>query len=171
MHAIDKSSLQSWLSSELEQYGIDSRLYARHILDLFLNSGYTTDLLLNEREKKIFSFISDCPKKNSKLKRKAESRSNSFPCAYNEVVWKKQMALERLLDAADEDVASSNRDNIMTLIDKLHDLIEGLTDTKVTSIKKKPKENYNDAFPCLSPTDAKENEASNSKCEKYKAAK
>ena len=37
------------------------------------------------------------------------------------------MALERLLDAADEDVASSNRDNIMTLIDKLHDLIEGLT--------------------------------------------
>lgn len=151
MHTIDKSSLQSWLSSELEQYGIDSNLYARHILDLFLNSGYTTDLLLNKREKNIFSLISECPKKSSKLKRKAESRS-AFSLTSDETVWKKNMAVKRLLAAADDDIAASNENKIKELIEKLHNLIMALSDTKLngaSDTKKKPKENYNDAFPRL----------------------
>lgn len=174
MHAIDKSSLQTWLSTELEQYGIDSKLYARHILDLFLNSGYTTDLMLNEREKNIFSFISDCPKKSSKLKRKAESRSNSYPCTYDEAVWKKQMALERLLAAADEDVAASNRNNIKDLIERLHSLIKTLSDSRAADEekrKKKPKENYNDAFPSLAFFPVKKIDVCNTAWNNYKISK
>ena len=48
-------SVQSWLSFELEQRGIDAVVYARHILNLFLSSHYATDMYLAKKEANIFA--------------------------------------------------------------------------------------------------------------------
>ena len=63
---------------------------------------------------------------SSKLKRKAESRS-AFSLTSDETVWKKNMAVKRLLAAADDDIAASNENKIKELIEKLHNLIMALS--------------------------------------------
>ena len=52
------SSLQYWFSSELEFLGIDSAIYSRHVLNLFLNSDYLMDYRLAEKEANIFANLS-----------------------------------------------------------------------------------------------------------------
>lgn len=55
--------VQSWLSNELELLGIDSVVYSRHILNLFMNSHFTTDVHLAKKEANIFAKLYPGPSK------------------------------------------------------------------------------------------------------------
>ena len=56
-------NVQSWLSLELEQLGIDAVVYSRYILNLFMNSHFTTDLHLAKKEANIFARLPPGPTK------------------------------------------------------------------------------------------------------------
>jgi len=165
--------LKTWLSMELEKLGIDcSKLYARHLLDIFFNSDtYTNDLQLIKREQTIFSFANDSSKKNNGKSgggtMKAwkggdlSSQSSSFPISSsnqpppntqlptNHDDWKKQEALRCLLRASHDDALQNNDlvDKLKKIIEKLHLSVVEFTEIKKEKLKKKPKENYNQAFP------------------------
>ena len=57
------TSLQSWFSSELDFLGIDSAIYSRHVLNLFLNADYMMDYRLAEKEASIFANLSGIRKR------------------------------------------------------------------------------------------------------------
>jgi len=177
MHVIEKLTLlKAWLSMELEKLGIDcSKLYARHLLDIFLNSDtYTNDLQLNKREQTIFYFANDCSKKNISNGKSggggatkawkggdSSSQSSSSPISSNQPPlttqpptnhhhdWKKQEALNCLLGASHDDALQDEDfvDKLKKLIEKLHLSVEKLNEIKKEKLIKKPKENYNQAFP------------------------
>uniref|UniRef100_H2Z726 Uncharacterized protein n=1 Tax=Ciona savignyi TaxID=51511 RepID=H2Z726_CIOSA len=69
-------TIQSWLSSELELYGIDAVIYTRHVINLLVNSRYMTDLHLAQKEENIFASLPGSKKR--KPKHKYNKRSNSF---------------------------------------------------------------------------------------------
>lgn len=150
------SSLQYWFSSELDFLGIDSTIYSRHVLNLFLNSDYIMDYRLAEKEANIFANLSGNHLKHQK--KKYRKRSNSFTHS-DENIWKKQMAVNFLMTAIDDDDdASTTRDSIESLINKLDGQIHRISgnnsaneNRSIRSEKRKQRTNerYQDAFPLL----------------------
>nr|XP_002119419.1 uncharacterized protein LOC100178956 [Ciona intestinalis] len=162
----DLTFVYSWLSSQLELHGIDSIIYSRHVINLLINSHYTNDIHLAHKEETIFASLPGSKKRKPKAKYNKRSNSFTFP---DEVLMKKQMAVNCLRSAVDDSTTPPLEGDIESLIENLYNKLKAVhlfSDGKLssssdegqnvaTSVKQKKrrefKENYHDVFPSLKP--------------------
>jgi len=116
------------------------------------------DYRLAEKEANIFANLSGTGSRAKHQKKKYRKRSNSFTHS-DENIWKKQMAVNFLMTAIDDDEdVSTTRDSIESLINRLDGQIHRISgnnsageNRSIRSEKRKQRTNerYQDAFPLL----------------------